>query len=1005
MSIKIGDGLVDLQNAVTNRERLILSSASYSNLVQITSGTGNVQFTLNDYTFGKQDNSFLFQGSSGNTMARFSTSGNTITGITRITSNVSVTGGNIVVSGPAYTQSLFTSNIWAFACNVPNTTSVLRVQYSNVNTAAPVDLLNVRPTNILMQGPVGIGTTIPRDYVDINSNLYVSRVITTPDLNVSRINNGAFNSILFSPTKLQLNGNIEANGSFTVKGDFNYDGNFAVDSVTADDVIMAQRARFAMSSNTSPIIDVVYTGVQEYPLSSNATVSSKAPKIVDVKFNLLESNQRNVFNIDATGKVGVGTNAPNALMHMQYGVSNYTNNLLFAQGLSNYSQFVIDLKGNLGIGTSVSKHNVHIQRQRNDYTYGSNAYIGLYQDDPFPIITYTPALSNLYWTSNLSVQPSSSNYVSDSNIWWDFIQTATSWGSNLLYGSNLIYYEIALSNYQPLSPFLTCTSNAIEVFAIESHGGLRIRCSNMDSNLGLCVKGRGQIDELQTYRIVCEPSVSNIDFVASSLSNINNFSACNATFRKVYVDHLESYHHTYTSNYEIQGLQCFSASSEFSVMLDKVIFTGSATILSNVAISQDTPPSVCNVVDYDPVVDGKLKILAATPSSDTAISRAINIVGDKNTSVRVYSATRRPQIELATPLATGKMLVDFTDGSMILAHEGTDARIRILTSGDMYFGSRISFSQSGNVGINNNSQTLAPVPLYVRGTTNIVNATALDSVLYVDASATNKTVGIATNAPFTSYNLHVNGTSLFTSTTQFNSTVQALNRIGIGTTSPTSQLHVYASDPSSAVDMLRMQSLSNVAMTVRSNGNVGIGTTLPMFALHVTGDLNFDGGLFQGGSRYISSQWTSVGSSNISIFGNIGIGTAVPMYALHCQSNAFFGSNITVNNNVYARGSFISTSDRQLKTNLERIQDPLNKIEHLTGYVYDRIDTGKKDTGLIAQEVLDVLPEAVSLDERNMLTIAYGNLAGLFVEALKDMREEIRQLKEEVAELKLRVPS
>jgi hypothetical protein len=468
------------------------------------------------------------------------------------------------------------------------------------------------------------------------------------------------------------------------------------------------------------------------------------------------------------------------------------------------------------------------------------------------------------------------------------------------------------------------------------------------------------------------------------------------------VDYLESFHHTYTSNYEIEGLQCFSAASEFSVMLDKFIFTGTAAILSNVPISQNSPPTHCNIIGYDPVTDGKLKILAATPVNDATVSRGINIVGERNTSLRIYSATRRPQIELASPSTVGRMMVDFTDGSMIFTHDGNDSRIKIHPDGNVYIGTRIALGQEGHVGINTTSQSVPSVPLYVRGTTNIVNTTGFESVLYVDAATTNKTVGINTNAPFTNFNLHVNGTSLTTSTAQFNSTVQALSRVGIGTTNPSSQLHVFASDPASSVDMLRLQSLSNVAVAVRANGNVGIGTTNPMFALHVQGDLNFDGGLFQGGSRYISSQWTSVsGSCNIFINANVGIGTTIPMFSLHCQSNVFFGSNVTVNNNVYARGSFISTSDRSLKTNLERIQDPMNKIQNLNGYIYDRLDTGRKDTGLIAQEVLNILPEAVSVDERNMLTIAYGNLAGLFVEAFKDMQEEIRNLKQEVQELKI----
>jgi hypothetical protein len=181
-----------------------------------------------------------------------------------------------------------------------------------------------------------------------------------------------------------------------------------------------------------------------------------------------------------------------------------------------------------------------------------------------------------------------------------------------------------------------------------------------------------------------------------------------------------------------------------------------------------------------------------------------------------------------------------------------------------------------------------------------------------------------------------------------------------------------------------------------------------MFTLHVGGDLNFDGGLFQNGSRYISSQWTSQpNTSNIYIMNaNIGIGTTVPQFALHVEgSNVSFGSNLFVAGTVYARGSFVSTSDQSLKTNLEPIIDPLAKLNSLHGYTYDRTDTGKKDTGLIAQDVLRILPEVVSIDDRNLLTIAYGNMAGLFVEGFKELTKQIEQMKQEIADLRSQLES
>ena len=95
--------------------------------------------------------------------------------------------------------------------------------------------------------------------------------------------------------------------------------------------------------------------------------------------------------------------------------------------------------------------------------------------------------------------------------------------------------------------------------------------------------------------------------------------------------------------------------------------------------------------------------------------------------------------------------------------------------------------------------------------------------------------------------------------------------------------------------------------------------------------------------------------------------------------------------NFWARGNITAYSDIRLKTDIEVIPDALAKVEQLRGVTYKRIDSGERQTGLIAQEVQKVLPEAVSGDD--MLSVAYGNLVGLLVEAIKELKAEVEELK------------
>ncbi|MFN7041663.1 MAG: tail fiber domain-containing protein [Acidovorax temperans] len=98
------------------------------------------------------------------------------------------------------------------------------------------------------------------------------------------------------------------------------------------------------------------------------------------------------------------------------------------------------------------------------------------------------------------------------------------------------------------------------------------------------------------------------------------------------------------------------------------------------------------------------------------------------------------------------------------------------------------------------------------------------------------------------------------------------------------------------------------------------------------------------------------------------------------------------NGNFQATGNITAYSDIRLKTDLTKITDALSKVSRLNGYTYTRKDTGQRQTGVVAQEVQEVLPEAV-IDNGEHLAVAYGNLVGLLIEAIKELKSEVDQLK------------
>lgn len=110
-------------------------------------------------------------------------------------------------------------------------------------------------------------------------------------------------------------------------------------------------------------------------------------------------------------------------------------------------------------------------------------------------------------------------------------------------------------------------------------------------------------------------------------------------------------------------------------------------------------------------------------------------------------------------------------------------------------------------------------------------------------------------------------------------------------------------------------------------------------------------------------------------------------------TNTLWANTVNVAGTLTAQHTILSSSDSNLKTDVEPIADALAKVRRLTGYTFKRTDRdGATDTGLIAQEVRAVLPEAVGEDANRMLAVAYGNLAGLFVQAINEMAARIEAL-------------
>ena len=94
---------------------------------------------------------------------------------------------------------------------------------------------------------------------------------------------------------------------------------------------------------------------------------------------------------------------------------------------------------------------------------------------------------------------------------------------------------------------------------------------------------------------------------------------------------------------------------------------------------------------------------------------------------------------------------------------------------------------------------------------------------------------------------------------------------------------------------------------------------------------------------------------------------------------------------------FNTTSDQNLKTNIHKIENPLEKVVEIRGVNFEWKQNNKSSAGVIAQEVEKVLPELVT--DSGTKTVNYNGLIGLLIEVVKEQQEQINSLNSRLSKL------
>jgi len=330
-----------------------------------------------------------------------------------------------------------------------------------------------------------------------------------------------------------------------------------------------------------------------------------------------------------------------------------------------------------------------------------------------------------------------------------------------------------------------------------------------------------------------------------------------------------------------------------------------------------------------------------------------------------------------------------------------------LSSNGLVVGGYQLVASGGNIGIGTTSPTatLQVNSSNTGGAFAVYNASWSESYFFVDGATGN--VGMGTTSP--SYKLDVEGGTGSAIRGQSSSLgVEGFSTSGIGVFGNTGSgvgVGSYSNDGigvsgySSSGKGVEGSSTTGYAGWFEGpknyfSGKVGIGTTGPAYPLDVAGEVNLNKGVSSGVALRVNGDealwyngtyfsWGYGGTTNY-FADKVGIGMSNP------------SRKLWVNGDAGGTTAWYNDSDFRLKKDVQTIDNAIEKVQKLRGIYFSWNDTVTRpegrQIGMIAQEVIEVVPEVVQ-KKGEYYSMATANIVALLVEAIKEQQAEIEELR------------
>jgi len=462
------------------------------------------------------------------------------------------------------------------------------------------------------------------------------------------------------------------------------------------------------------------------------------------------------------------------------------------------------------------------------------------------------------------------------------------------------------------------------------------------------IVGITSLDTVSIHNLTCTNPINGTitgNITTSQVSDINSFSFSNS-INSVYTSNI-----LLTDTNSIQNGYITFSTSDSSGSFNK-LYTNTKNLYYNVSTNtinanlNGTASNCSNLI-------GNIKTSQITNFNNTITNIASNTITTLNNIYSLGTDVNNLTIASSNNLITGNTVIQ---GNFVASNMTIYGTTTILNS---------LITENSNIIINNKD---SDVPALT------INNSSLNNSSIV--------------------NVFNNDTPVFTITNS--------GKIGVGTSSPDAILDIQTTDLPPYLFKITNNGL--LLSQIDPETQINIPSSSCMFAIKYDNDIGIGVGIGKEPLRQGLDVNGRIYADNINVTHrctvNGGIYSSNIYNTYNITTSNLTASNINVYGTLYA--DVQTTSDQTIKTDLVRIPSALEKISQLTGYTYKRTDKPNnhiRECGLLAQDVQRILPEVVqeNTEYNNLLTIAYGNMAGLWVEAFKEMQDRINTLEAKLA--------